>query len=206
MPTLGGLLLFGYFARVPEVFPRSSVTAIRYSGMSLIDPVIERAEITGNLSVIFERSLNFINRYVDLLTTRIISKSGVVDQGNHPEARLAVPRGNYDRRVIVEGLTNSLVHRDYSIRDVQTRILIFDNRIEIINPCRYNMLPIESLKYGVVNATNPRLKAIFKNPLYGLKTTEGGIPMMLQEGKAFSGHAPEIKIINGEFRLRIDAS
>jgi len=30
--------------------------------------------------------------------------------------------------------------------------------------------------------------------------------MMLQEGKAFAGHAPEIKIINGEFRLRLDAS
>jgi len=54
VPTLGGLLLFGYFARVPEVFPRSSIIAARYSGTTLTDPIIERVEIGGNLSVIFE--------------------------------------------------------------------------------------------------------------------------------------------------------
>jgi len=206
VPTLGALLLFGYFTRVPEVFPRSTLHAVRYSGTSTTDPIIERAEIGGSLSVIFERSMNFIARYVNLWETRAELKLGQVAIGEKPETQVAIPRGNYQRSVVVEGLTNSLVHRDYSLRDMHTKILIFDNRVEIINPCRYNMLPIESIRYGIVSAPNPRLKAIFKNPLYGLKTTEGGAPVMLQEGKAFSGHAPEIKIINGEFRLRLDAS
>jgi ATP-dependent DNA helicase RecG len=204
VPTLGALLLFGYYSRVPEVFPRSTVIAVRHSGTTPADPIIERIEIGGNLSVIFERSMNFINRYVNLWANRAEVKTNLVN--DKLETQLVTARGNYQRSVIAEGLTNALVHRDYTIRDTHAKILIFDNRIELINPCRYNMLPIESIKYGIVSAPNPRLKAIFRNPLYGLKTTEGGVPVMLQEGKAFSGHAPEIKIINGEFRLRLDAS
>ena len=206
VPTLGSLLLFGYYARVPEVFPRSTILAVRYSGTTVTDPVIERAEIGGNLSVIFERSMNFLARYVNLWATRADVKLAQTATPENSDGTIAVPRGNYQRNVVIEGLTNALVHRDYSLRDTHTKILVFDNRVEIINPCRYNMLPVESIRYGIVSASNPRMKAIFKNPLYGVKTTEGGVPKMLQEGKAFSGHAPEIKIINGEFRLRLDAS
>ncbi|HZS44926.1 MAG TPA: RNA-binding domain-containing protein [Blastocatellia bacterium] len=205
VPTLCGLLLFGYFLRVPEVFPRSSIVATRYSGTTLTDPIIERTEISGNLSVIFERTMNFIGRYADLWPSGV-SRNAQTSVNAKADPEIVVARGNYHQGVVIEGLTNALVHRDYSMRDVHTRISIFDNRIEMINPCRYRMLPIESIKYGTVSAANPLLKAIFTNPLYGLKLAQGGVPSMLQEGKAFAGHAPEIKIINGEFRLRLDAS
>src|SRR5215212_8539739 len=54
VPTVAGLLLFGYDERVAELVPRASVTVTRFSGDSLQSPVVERIKLSGNLLSLYE--------------------------------------------------------------------------------------------------------------------------------------------------------
>jgi predicted HTH transcriptional regulator len=197
VPTLAGFLLFGKNDRVAEFLPRSSVLATRFAGTTITDPVVERQELTGNLASVYEKAIRFIQRYADLLSE---------ERPIRPWAKVASPiepRANYSRPAILEGLTNALLHRDYSFPEATTRLLIFDDHIELINPRRTDGMAVESLCYGVVEAPHPRTKAIFKSPYYGLETTMGGLPMLLHRSQMFSGLRPEIRLGNDEFKLKI---
>lgn len=200
VPTLGGLLLFGSNERVCNVFKRSSMTARRYSGTTLQSDLVEEAEISGNLSTVFERSMAFIKRYAELWEApRRRPRNGQHETG-------WVSRADYSQPLVTEAIVNALVHRDYSAAEPPTRLDILENRIEISNACRMRGLSVESIRYGAVASPNPRLKATFKNPLYGLNLPHGGIPMMLREAARFSTRPPEFRIAAGEFRVRIEGA
>ncbi len=194
-PTLAGLLLFGKDQEVARHLPHSSLVATRFGGVDITDPIVEREEIAGNLASIYERALQFLARYTDLLSERPMRR------WSSPSP--VAPRASYPRAAVLEALTNALVHRDYSARDHRTRLLIFDDRLELINPMRTRGVALDPICYGVVQAPHPRLKAIFKSPYYGLETVTGGVPMLLHTAQRFSGIRPEIKLTNDEFRLKI---
>src|SRR3954471_6229467 len=65
IPTVAAVLLFGRDERVAELLPRSVITATRFAGDTTQSPVIERAQLTGNLHSLYEAALNFIKRYCD---------------------------------------------------------------------------------------------------------------------------------------------
>jgi ATP-dependent DNA helicase RecG len=197
VPTLAGLLLFGKNERVAELFPRTRLIATRFAGADVQDPIVEQSELTGNLATVYEKTLHFLQRYTDLLAT--VRPVRPWSDAPSPVA----PRASYHRPAVLEGLSNALLHRDYTLRDTTTRLLIFDDRIELINPCRSNGVGVEALSYGVVEAPYPRTKAIFKSRYYGLETPTGGIPMLMRTAQSFSGLRPEIRLVNDEFRLRI---
>jgi len=197
VPTLAGLLLFGKNDRVAELLPRSRVITTRFAGTQVQDAIVEQTELTGNLATVYEQAVQFIRRYTDLLDTERPTRSW----SDVPSP--VAPRASYYRPAVLEALSNALLHRDYTLRDVTTRLLIFDDRLEMINPLRINGLAVEALCYGVVEAPYPRMKAIFKSPYYGLETATGGIPMLLHASQTFSGLRPEMRLINDEFRLRI---
>lgn len=197
VPTLAGLLLFGKNERVAELIPRSRVIATRFAGTEVADPIIEQAVLTGNLATVYEKAARFIQRYTDLLDVDRPPRSW----SDVPSP--VAPRASYYRPAILEALTNAILHRDYTLRDATTRLLIFDDRIELINPLRTNGLTVEALCYGVVEAPYPRTKAIFKGQYYGLETATGGIPMLLHTSQSFSGLKPEIRLVNDEFKLKV---
>lgn len=196
IPTIAGMLLFGYSNQIEKLFPRSSIQIQRISGDNANAPLVEKSSFAGNLASLFEKTLAFIMRYVDLW-----------ENSNIPRAKKTAPvtaRSNYSRPVIVEALTNALVHKDYCIREQPIKINIYDSRIEITNVCIANELSRKGLEcYGVVNATNQHLKAIFKSFAYGLKTSTGGIPIMRQLAYRISGQQPKINIIQHEFKVEI---
>ena len=196
VPTLGALLLFGKPERVAALLPRADLQLARYGGRDTGAPLVERAQLQGNLAHLYEGAFNFIRRYADLWDARPSRKA-------LPAAEVE-GRTNYHRGVIVEALTNSLVHRDWGARDRQARINVFDDSIEFVNPTQPVELPVISLRYGVAAPPNPRLKALFTNRHYGLPAAPGGIPMIFEEATAFARRAPEgPAIANGEFRLKI---
>jgi ATP-dependent DNA helicase RecG len=204
VPTVAGLLLFGYDASVAELLPRSAVVATRFAGDSLQAPVIERVKLTGNLHTLYEGCLNFVTRYSDLWETR---------PRNLPTTDLQespVPaRANYHRWAVSEALTNMLVHRDLVLREQPTRLHIFDGSLEMINPRRTNgFSPIaqRSIRYGVPQRLNPQLASMFTSPGYGLKLLRGGLPILLRESRLFSSRRSEIAAFNDEFRLRMYAA
>ena len=199
LPTVAAVLLFGKNENVAELLPRSTVTAIRYSGETTNAPVVEQTELKGNLLTLFESSVSFIKRYGDLWSEKPRLKS---DNGYSP----ILARANYPQNVIFEALVNALVHRDLALRDLQTRILIFDNFIEIINPRRTNgFVPPASraIRYGITQRLNPQIAAIFSNPAYEANLIKSGLPQLLREAREFSGKRPEIYTSNDEFRLKI---
>jgi hypothetical protein len=117
-----------------------------------------------------------------------------------------VARANYHRGAVGEGLANALAHRDLALRDVSTRIHIFDRSIEIINPRRtagFAPAALRAIRYGVQQRLNPQIASIFNNPAYGLKLPGGGLPALLRSARSFSGRRAEIHAFNDEFRLRL---
>jgi len=199
--TVGGLLLFGSNDRVADLAPQATLRITRYSGDDQNSPVIEQSILQGNLFRLFDGALSFINRYVDLWDTRPSRKAR--EKKLEGDSFLQ-SRAGYHRGAVIEALTNSLVHRDWSERVRGARINICDDSLEFINPAQPIEPPMISLRYGVTTPRNPLLKAIFTNQHYGLPTARGGVPMICAEATNFARRAPEgPSIANGEFRLKI---
>jgi predicted HTH transcriptional regulator len=202
VPTVAGLLLFGRDERVAELQPRASVTATRFSGDSLQSPVIERVKLSGNVVSIYEGLTRFIRRYCDLSEVRL--KSSVsVDESPVPA------RSSYHRGVVTEAITNMLAHRDLALRDLPSRVHVFDHSLEFVNSRRsigFSPVAQKAIRYGMPERLNPRLAAVLTSPAYGLKLTLQGLPALLREAKRFSGRKAEIVSFNDEFRLKIYGS
>jgi predicted HTH transcriptional regulator len=201
VPTVAGLLLFGCDDKVTEFLPRSVVTATRFAGDSIQAAVIERMSLTGNLLTLYEGTLRFLSRYVDLWEQRPRNYSSP-EISDSP----VVPRANYHRGAVSEAVANLLVHRDLALREQTTRLHIFDHTIEFINPRRsagFAPLAQKAIRYGVPQRLNPQTAALFTNPGYGLQLVAGGLPMLLREARQFSNRRVEIGAGNDEFRLRM---
>ena len=105
-----------------------------------------------------------------------------------------------------EAIANALIHRDLALRDITTRLHIFDRAIEIVNPRRsagFAPTSLRAIRYGVTQRLNPQIAAIFSSPAYGLTLATGGLPALLRESRTFSNRLPDIAAFNDEFRLRI---
>ena len=200
IPTVAATLLFGRDTRVAELLPRSNITATRFAGDTTQAPVIERTQLQGNLHTLYEATLGFLKRYCDLWDERP-RKFPASDVEDAP----IVARANYHRGAISEGLANALAHRDLALRDMLTRVHVFDRSIEIINPRRsigFAPSALKAIRYGVPQRLNPQLTSIFYNSAYGLQLTHGGLPELMRNTRAFSGRRAEIFALNDEFRLR----
>jgi ATP-dependent DNA helicase RecG len=197
-PTVAGILLFGKNERVAELFPRSSVWVYKYAGDSPTSPIVEKTEIKGNLHTISEKVWQFIKRYSDVWESKPRSL-------NHPDSPVKA-RANYHAGVIKEAITNALVHRDMALRDAITKICLFDSFIEITNPRRTGgFVPpaAKAIRYGIPQAINPQIKAIYTSPAYGTELENGGLPMIFRESRLFSNKKTELYITNDEFRIKI---
>lgn len=197
LPTVAGVLLFGKSEKVSEVLPRAKVRLARYSGENGNAQMVESVELNGNLLTLYEGVLKFISRYCDLEKAKP-KKS----KGNSP----VQARANYHLYAVREAVANVLIHRDLAIRDIPTRISIFDNAIEFINPRRTNGFSppaSRAIRYGIVQRLNPQIASIFEKREYGTNVPRGGLPMLLRDSHRFSGRRSEIYTINDEFKLKI---
>ena len=198
-PTVAALVLFGKNERIPELFPRSVVTVARYSGDNGSAQLVEQLEINGNLLTQSETILRFIQRYCDLVKER--PKRSAI-----PLDLPIKPRANYHIYAVREAVANLLVHRDFALRDIKSRVNIYDHSIEFINARRTGgFVPPASraIRYGVTQRLNPQIASIFGRREYGANVPRGGLPMVLREAERFSGKRAEIYTINDEFKLKI---
>lgn len=199
-PTVAAVLLFGKNERVPELIPRSNLTIARYSGDNGSAQLIEAIEVKGNLLHQFEEVMRFIGLYVDLGKDKPKRKLSLVTD------EVAKPRAVYHYYSMVEAVINALMHRDLALREIRTRINIYDSSIEFINPRRTNgFAPPASraIRYGITQRLNPQISSIFTRREYGISVPHGGLPMILRQSNRFSGRKPEVYIANDEFKLKI---
>jgi ATP-dependent DNA helicase RecG len=202
-PTIAALLLFGKNERVAELLPRSNVTVARFSGDNGNAQLIEAVEVKGNLLTQFETTLDFIKRYTDLGKERPKRKLELVTEP------IVQARSHYHFYSVSEAIINALIHRDLALREIRTRINIYDNSIEFINPRRTNGFSppaSRAIRYGITQRLNPQIAAIFTRREYGTSAPHGGLPMILRQSTRFSGRKPEFYITNDEFKLKIYAA
>jgi len=199
-PTVAALILFGKDERVQELFPRSVVTVARYSGENGNAQLVEKLEIIGNLHNQYEAILRFIQRYCDL------AKDKPAKKALHLVGSPVAARSHYHIYAIKEAVANALIHRDFALRDIATRITIYDNYIELANARRtQGFVPPASraIRYGITQRLNPQIASIFSRREYGTSVPRGGLPMVLKQSERFAGHRAEVYTANDEFKLKI---
>jgi ATP-dependent DNA helicase RecG len=202
-PTVAGVLLFGKDEKVAELLPRSNVTVARFSGDNGTAQLIEAIEVKGNLHTEFDSIIAFIKRYADLSKERPKRKLELVTES------VIQARAAYHHYSVAEAVINAIIHRDLAIRDIRTRVNIYDNAIEFVNPRRTNGFSppaSRAIRYGITQRLNPQIAAIFTRREYGITAPHGGLPMILRQSKLFSGRKPEIYLANDEFKLKIWAA
>ncbi len=141
--NLAAALLFGKNT-VEKLFFCNQLICVSFFGNDIAGTEYrDSLNITGNLKKLYEEGRAFINRNLK----RVQNGRNFNSQGE-PEIPLAA---------IEELLVNALLHRDFFI-SANIRILIFDNRLEIISPGKLpNHLSVEKIKHGVSAKRNPTL-------------------------------------------------
>ncbi len=198
-PTAAAILLFGKNDRVGQIFPRSTITATRFSGETTESPKIEEIKIQGNLLTQYESVLAFAQRYCDLLKSKPKTLSPL-------DGMYVRPRSSYHIYAVREAVANMIVHRDLAFIDSPTQINIFDHAIEFINPRRTNgFTPPASraIRYGITQRLNPQISSLFNRREYGASIPRGGLPMILKQAELFSGKRVDLRTVNDEFRLKM---
>ncbi len=140
--TVAGVLLF---AKEPRNFlPVFHIKAVCFPGTDIhATSYLDSADIHGRLQTQFEDAMGFMLRNLRR------EQNG---QSVNSLGEVEIPR-----IVLEELLANALLHRDYFV-SAPIRILIFDNRIEILSPGHLpNNLTIENIKNGNSNIRNPIL-------------------------------------------------
>ncbi|MEK7854952.1 MAG: RNA-binding domain-containing protein, partial [Acidobacteriota bacterium] len=199
LPTVAGMVLFGKSERIGQLFPRAGVTISKFSGENGNAQLIESVQLHGNLLTLYESIQQFILRYVDLLKGK--PKKRVIEDTLHVK-----PRSIYGVYPVREAIANAIVHRDLAMRDVSTRINIYDNAIEFVNARRTKgFVPPSSraIRYGITQRLNPQISSFFGRREYGASVPRGGLPMILKQSLDFSGKRCEVSTANDEFKLKI---
>lgn len=131
--TLAGLL---FFTQGPQRYrPAFCVKAVSFFGNDIGgNDYRSSVDITGTIPEMFDEGMAFFK------TNLKYTQQG---QNFNSVGRLEI-----SSIALEELLQNALVHRDYS-RNAPIRLMIFDNRIEIVSPgCLPNHLTVENIKLG----------------------------------------------------------
>jgi len=132
--TLAGLLFFGN--EVQNIRPQFTIKAAIFAGNDISgnDYRSKPEDLKGTIPELFRQGIIFIKSCINYLQNgQGFNSIGV------PEISIIA---------IEEVLQNALIHRDY-FKNAPVRLLVFDNRIEIISPGRLpNSLTVDEVKYG----------------------------------------------------------
>ena len=186
--TVAGALIFGI--NPPKHLSQSGISFARFSGNEIDSELLDKKEIDGNLDVVIDSCtsllLNFIPTPSDIVgNKRVETKTG------------------WSRKVFRELIANACIHRNYSIAGSKIRVLMFDDRIEVISPVKLpNTVTIEKLKIGVSYAVNPVIVKFMENMGY-IDKLGRGIPMVVRESKNI-GKKFDMKEIGEEFKVSLE--
>jgi predicted HTH transcriptional regulator len=173
--TLGGLLFFGI---EPQRYkPAFCIKAVSFLGNELGGTQYRDSEdILGDIPALFTGGLTFIKRNLK----KIQAGQNFNSQGVLEISEIALE----------ELLQNALVHREY-FKNAPVRILIFDNRLEIISPGKLpNNLTVDNIRFGNAVIRN-NLLASFCSQIMVYRGLGSGIVRALRE-------QPDIEFINDE--------
>lgn len=195
--TLSSILLF---CKYPQAyFPQLCITAIVLPSNemgetgALGERFVDNQRIEGNIPQMLEQAISFIKRNIRTKTI-IDSTTGI-----------RADRPDYPITAIREAILNTLVHRDYSIHTegMPIQIIIYPNRIEIINPGGiYGRLKIDQLGKVQPDTRNP----VLATALEVLGITENrysGIPTIRKTMSSYGLTEPVFMDRRGNFSVTL---
>lgn len=166
LPTLAGYLFFG---KHPEYnCPTCIVKAVSFFGNDLAGTKYrDTKEILGNMPQLYDKSMAFL-------------KANLHNVQEEGASFNTVGKLEIAEEVLEEVVQNALVHRDL-LRSAPIRILIFDNRVEIISPgALAGGLTEEDIRNGKTYQRNPYMATFATNALH-YKGIGSGIVRILAE-------------------------
>lgn len=172
--SLAGLLFFGNDPQ--NIKPAFTIKAVSFIGNDISSTQYRSkpADFRGTIPQLFNEAMGFLKTNLKYLQAgQEFNSTGVLE---------------ISEIALIELVQNSLVHRDY-FKNSPIRILIFDDRVEIISPGKLpNSLTVEDIKYGNPVIRNNQLVAFSSHtmPFSGLGS---GIKRAISE-------QPDIELIN----------
>ena len=147
--TTAALLLFG--KRPQQFLPYTMVRLARFQGTTTLN-FIDRLDCFGTLPEMVDEAERFIKR-----NTRIAAKITGFERREITE---------YPYPAVREAIANAVAHRDYDRADVEVRVSVFADRIEVQSPGRLPA-PLTVNTLGEEYALrNPRLAELLFNIRY----------------------------------------
>ncbi len=191
VPTVAGCALFGGH---PEwLQPTWRVTALRFSGVEITAPIVDRLDTEGPALRAIEQAEAFLRR--NLRVARLL-----VDRGTHFEEQ-DVPE--YPMAAAHEAVANAVAHRDYAA-PTQVFVRLYDNRLEIQNPG--GLLPGLTLEQVLAGGESRRRNPVIAEVLrqMGKMTTVGrGLVLIRQEMAKLGSPEPEFASDGQHFRVTL---
>ncbi|MBM4461100.1 MAG: AAA family ATPase [Chloroflexi bacterium] len=117
--TTAALLLFG--KRPQQFFSYTMVRIARFQGTTALN-FIDRLDCTGTLPEMIDEAERFVRR-----NTRVAAKITGFERREITE---------YPYPAVREAIANAVAHRDYERADVEVRVSVFSDRIEVQSPGR----------------------------------------------------------------------
>lgn len=142
--TLAGLLFFGKHPQMYE--PAFVIKAVSFFGNDMGGlEYRDSKDIVGTIPRMFESGMAFLNANLHSLQA---------GQSFNSVGKLEI-----SEVALKEILQNALVHRDYLLQ-APIRIMIFDNRVEIISPGGLPIgMDVEAIRFGKTMQRNPLMAA-----------------------------------------------
>ena len=147
--TTAALLLFG--KRSQQFLPYTMVRIARFQGTAALN-FIDRLDCFGTLPEMIDEAERFIKR-----NTRVAAKITGFERREITE---------YPYPAVREAIANAVAHRDYDRTDVEVRVSVFADRIEVQSPGRLPApLTVDTLgeQYAL---RNPRIAELLFNIRY----------------------------------------
>jgi predicted HTH transcriptional regulator len=172
--SLAGLLFFG---KEPQnIKPAFTIKAVSFFGNELSGDTYRSKpeDLKGTIPQLFKKGMDFFNANLKHIQRgQNFNSIGVLE---------------ISEQALIEVLQNALIHRDY-FKNSPVRLLIFDNRIEIISPGNLpNNLTVEDIKYGNPVIRNNQL-AMFGSHTLPYSGLGSGLKRALEK-------QPDIELIN----------
>lgn len=172
--SLAGLLFFGNDPQ--SIKPAFTIKAVSFVGNDISGTQYRSkpADFRGTIPQLFNEAMGFLKANLKYTQSgQEFNSTGILE---------------VSEIALIELVQNALVHRDY-FKNSPIRILIFDNRIEIISPGRLpNSLTVNDIKYGNPVIRNNQLVA-FSTRIMPFSGLGSGIKRALAE-------QPNIELIN----------
>lgn len=188
MPTIGGILLFG--ADRLNHYPDAWIQAGRFAGNDR-RRILDSTKVRSYLPGAAEDVIAFLRKH--MTREAVIGSVKRTDHWTFPVV------------AIREAIMNAIVHADYAQRGAPIRVALFDDRLEIENPCLLPFgLTIEDIQKGISKLRNRVLGRVFQE-LGLIEHWGSGIQRMTAACRDRGLDAPKFEEIGTHFRVTLSA-